>query len=891
MPFRLLKHSFAGGILSPSIGARVDLSKYHIGAADLKNFIVHSSGGISNRAGLEFVSYTKNSAEKARLISFIFSRGQAYNLEFGVGYIRFYTLGKPIMSSDNQVYEISSPYKEEDLPFIRTVQSSDVLYLYCQDKKPMRLIRRGHTAWELSEFQSFLGPFLTQQSIENHVKVSTVRAVKKKAGHLIYSSPGTFYWTPPEGVISVNIIVKGATASYLKNPFLWYEAGGNSWFGNFTAAGQTGQYGNPKGAGPDTLILSNVEIKSGVPIKIVVGAGGSAYSGAYQAGSPGLVEVIWPELLGEQTFGTMESKLDMFKPGHVGALWRVRHHVPSQQVSYPNTTGIKAYSRWYAETSGYWSGTLKIEKYNKVNITWDLIKSMTSSKDRNYSETGEVDEATLIRITGLGFSPGLPAGTTGDNTMLGKATLETLPATYDGVVRITEYVSPTKVNVEIQKEIALDDTWTNEWAEGAWSDLQGYPTCGSFYQDRMITGGTLQDPLMTFMSHPGDYSNHGTSLPLVDSDGVMARIIAQRNGRIRSIIPIGDILVLTDMGEFRVSGSRDGAISPTNVDAQPQGNRGSSGLEPVVVGNQIIYVQAGGSVVRDFGYSFEADGYTGTDLTMLASHLFEGYQMVDMDYQQQPYSVVWCVRSDGVLLGLTYQKDHDVWAWHYHTTDGKFEAVSVIPQEDGDEEIWVIVNRDGKRMVERVRERMPGDDPKEAFFVDCGMTYRGNPARLIGGLDHLAGKEVAILADGAVVAKQIVREIEWPDKTKKWGIELAHAAEVVHVGLAYESRLETLRAEIPGGETLQSRLKKIAHIVLRVDKSIGAIAGSNDSSLDYVKFGDLAQPIGSPVELFSGDKKIRPSGGFDEEGRMIVLQRDPLPLTILTLIPKLQVSS
>ena len=882
MSFKTIKPSFAGGELSPALAARVDLSKYHVGARELKNCFVHPHGGASNRAGTEFVAEAKYPDKPVKMLDFVFSREQSYALEFGDGYIRFYTQGVQLMVEAGKPYEIPSIYKVEDLPYINTTQSSDYLYIACRDKPPMQLVRRGHIAWELMEFPFKQGPFLNNQTLTNYVKVTAENAVLQKAGSQSYTTAGTHTFVPPAGVTNVSVTLEGATASYLKNPFLWYEAGGSSSFGTLSVAGQSGQYGNPQGQGPEKLVIGNVDVKKGVGITVVVGRGGSAYSGAYQAGVAGRVVVSWSELLDEQRAGTMESKLALFVPEHVGGVWRVRQQVAAQRADYPNATGLKVYSRWNVETSGYWTGTLRVERQNVLSGEWELIRSMTSSKDRNYSETGEVDEATMVRIIGT-LSPGMPAGTTGDNGMLGKATLETLPATYDGVVKITEYISSTKVKVEIQKTIANQD-WTKEWAEGAWSPRQGYPSCVVFDDDRLVFGGTREEPLMFWGSRAGDYNNFGVSLPVVDSDSFAARLISRKNGRILYLLPLTDLIALTEFGEFRISG--DGPKTPTNLGVKPQGERGSAAVEPVVIGSQVIFAQSGGSTIRDLGYSFESDGYSGTDLTILAGHLFKGYQVLDMDYQQEPDSIVWVVRSDGVLIGLTYLKEHDVWAWHHHVTAGSFESVAVIPRTDGRSEVWLSVERDGKRMIERIRERLPDKKVDEAYFVDCGLTYRGKEATRLIGFDHLAGKEVAILADGAVMPRQVVREITIGDITG-WGIELVYPAKIVHVGLPYESDIETMPIEIAGANTLQGSRKKIPRVILRVENSIGACVSIDGKGETEIKWRDQGLKIGEKQELFTGDKGVRPDCGYSDDGRIRITQKDPLPLTVLAVIPEI----
>jgi len=903
MAFSILKQSFSGGELSPSLSARVDLSKYHLGARKLENFYVHPHGGISNRTGLRFVGAAKEGSERVRIIPFVFSQAESYVVEFGVGYIRFFRNKSPIVVGDNVPYEVASPYAEEDLPLLRTVQSSDTLFIFCADKPPMKLIRYHQTAWVLAEYDFTLGPFLSERSMENRLKVVTDQEVSVEYGSHEWTAPGTYTFTVPEGVNTISASLRGGqSASVINLPPIGGRRevpGGETLLksgdtinvqaspdGLKLTVRQSGVTESESDTSSTLVTMSGLQVTPGQELTVVVGGGGVISSGFY--GANGYAKVWWNQQLTEQKFGVMTALQDFFTPDHVGSLFKIRQQVPSKQSEFPDPDGVKVLNRWNVETSGYWAGTIRIERQNAISGDWELVKSLTSGKDKNYSDTGSVENPTMMRLASDDFVAALPQGTSGDSYMFGKALLETLPTTYEGVVKVTEYVSPTEVKVKIQKDIAIEDTWTDEWFEGAWSPKNGYPGCITFYQDRVFSGGTLTEPHMFFGSNPGDYHNYSTSLPLVESDALSARVLARQNGRVRSITAIGDLLVLTEAGEFRLSASREGVLSPTNIDVQQQGNRGISGADPVMVGNQVIFVQSGGSTVRDFGYSFEADGFSGNDLTIMARHLFEGYQVVEMAYQQEPDSIIWVVRSDGMLLGLTYMKEHEVWAWHHHVTDGRVESVAVIPKSDGRDEVWFVVNRQNGRFIEVMEERPTRREIADAFFVDSGLTYAGDPVTKITGLDHLKNQEVAILAEGAVVPRQVVREITHEDGSIGWGIELEQPAGFVHIGLPYESELETMSIELPGAETLQGKKKKIVKVVLRLENSVGAWVGVDGKELQEVKWRDMSQELSENNALFTGDKRVRPDSGYNNDGRMRVVQKEPLPLTILALVPEVE---
>jgi hypothetical protein len=213
----------------------------------------------------------------------------------------------------------------------------------------------------------------------------------------------------------------------------------------------------------------------------------------------------------------------------------------------------------------------------------------------------------------------------------------------------------------------------------------------------------------------------------VDDDAITFTIASRQVNAIRHMISIDKLILLTSGGEWIVSGAETDAITPASVSTKIQGYRGSSQVPPIVIGNTALYLQDKGQTVRDLGYEFASDSYTGNDLTILASHLVQGRQIVEWAYQQVPFSCVWSVRDDGKLLGMTYMREQQVIGWHPHDTDGTYESVCTI-SEGNEDAVYVLVKRviDGAtvRYVERFASRYI-EDIKDAFFVDAGLTYDG----------------------------------------------------------------------------------------------------------------------------------------------------------------------
>lgn len=149
---------FTSGELSPRLNGRVDLERYYSGAKTIKNFEVQMHGGLQKRSGTRFIASVKNSAHTTKLIPFVFSKTQAYVLEFGNDYFRIYKdEGK--VTSGGSVVEIASPYGEEFLDELDYVQSADTLFLVHPNFAPRTLTRTSHTSWSFATLSFRDGPW------------------------------------------------------------------------------------------------------------------------------------------------------------------------------------------------------------------------------------------------------------------------------------------------------------------------------------------------------------------------------------------------------------------------------------------------------------------------------------------------------------------------------------------------------------------------------------------------------------------------------------------------------------------------------------------------------------------------------------------------------------
>ena len=490
-----------------------------------------------------------------------------------------------------------------------------------------------------------------------------------------------------------------------------------------------------------------------------------------------------------------------------------------------------------------------------------------------------------------------------------------------------------------------------------------YPAAVTYYQQRLVFGQTNNDPQKVYMSQTGNYHNFNVSEPLRDDDAVTFTIASSQVNEVRHLVPLSDMIVLTSGGEWLMT-ANDGVITPSSIQLKPQGYRGSADAPPLVIGNTIIYIQSKGSIIRDLAFALDSDSYTGNDLTVLSSHLFAGKTVREWAFAQAPGSIVWTVLSDGTMAALTYLREHEVWGWSRHDTDGTYESVCTIAEGDEDATYFVVNRTIGgatKRYIERMETRVISD-VADAFFVDSGLSYDGTHTAAtttmtlsggstwahtetltltagastfvsgdvgntftltigtetlvctvqgytgatvvtvkagrdvptafrgvattswakgvdeISGLGHLEGKVVAILADGNVEAQKTVAS---------GAVTISNPATKIHIGLPIQADLETLNLEL-GQPTTQGKTKSISAVTLRVESSRGGKVGTDADNLTEFK-QRAYETYGTPTALKTGDIRVTMPSKWSSSGSLFYRQDDPLPMTLLAVIPEVSV--
>ncbi len=408
-----------------------------------------------------------------------------------------------------------------------------------------------------------------------------------------------------------------------------------------------------------------------------------------------------------------------------------------------------------------------------------------------------------------------------------------------------------------------------------------YPGLVGFFEQRLIFASSPNRPQTIWTSKSGDYLNFAKYEPLTD-DAPMELTIASREvspmcwmAALRSLV-----LGATAM-EWEVYTSQDQALSAKSARVRPQSYIGSATLPAIIIGNTVLHVARSGAQVRNLKYDFGADSYGGTDCSILASHLTEQHRIVDWTYQQHPDSVVWAVRSDGTLLGMTYQSEHEVFAWHRHRTQGAFKSICSVPDGAGDA-LFAVVKRGERYFMEMLAEQYIDGDYARHSLLDCSLIYDDPeaPVAALSGLEHLEGMTVGILADGAVCPSRVVEDGR---------VALDRLAGRVIVGLEYVADLETMPVEIVGQEGASvGRKKQINAVSLLFHRTVGAKVGTSFDRMEIVKWRST-EPHGRPPRPYSGTKNLVIPTLAENVVSVCVRSDEPTPMTVLAIMPQLDV--
>ncbi|MDU5835944.1 MAG: hypothetical protein E6Z53_02605 [Pantoea sp.] len=748
-------NSFNAGEFSPLMLAQTDFQKWKSGCKKMLNFIPRTQGPAERRGGTYFVSEVNNSSQRVWLAKFEYNTTQAFLLEFGPGYVKFYSNHGVALDGSGNPLIIASPYFAEDLTNsdggfgLSMVQSGDVIYIcsHTGNIPPYKLSRLSNTNWTLAPFNYAAagGPFANTNS-DRAVTVYTDQ-------FRIWSADGA---TRPDGTPT--------TSSYC-------------------------------------TITANSPI--------------------FQTGHVGGLFYI-------------EASTDKLAPGLIGTSTQIPGWTQGK-----DGFGVGGFCRsdgkYYEVMSGNTTGN--------IQPTWTAGAHLDGSGTEN----------VLWRYSNGGW----------------------------GVIQITSVTSASvavgKIVSELPPSVIGSQSKTNKWAFGDWSSAQGFPTKVGFYKSRLCFAGSNK----LWFSVASDYENFtpmSNGYEVEADDAINVQIEADSTNTIQWIAASSSLIVGTASSELTCSPSTTtSAFGPDNIQIVQESKYGSKGVNALIVGNTVLFVQRAGRKVRAVTADYQSGSYSSTDLSVLAEHM-TSTGIIDFAWQQEPDNVVWVVLTNGDLVALTYNAEQEVIAWHRHDVGGEVESVATIPDPSGNrDDVWMVVRRSvngvTKRYVEYITAAWDADTQplSQAFYVDCGLTYNGAPVKRVTGLSHLEGKTVAVTTDGAA----------HPDVVVSGGaVDLQWSSSVVNVGLPFTSELVTLPLQ-------DSRTKRSNEVAILFVNSLGGKAGNETApDPDTIETRDYSDMMDKAPGAYSDIKKLPIPGGYDLYSCIRILQDQPLPMTISAVYPR-----
>lgn len=515
---------------------------------------------------------------------------------------------------------------------------------------------------------------------------------------------------------------------------------------------------------------------------------------------------------------------------------------------------------WKFTTHGTWEGTVKLQISNNDGQTWKDYRTYTSKNDYNVTDTGKIEAGARLK-----YVSDIKSGSV-------NCDLSIMPFTQYGIVEIKSVTDAKNAKVNVLNGIKEGEP-SDQWKLGSWNRGRGYPKLCTFYQDRFVVAATDSKPNFIWFSRTGDYPNFGVEKvegTITDDSAITLPVINRKMCEIRHLVPANDLIILTSGNEWIVRG--DKTITPTNCNLKTQTQRGALSCEPQFIGNRCVFVQERGGTVRDMGYSYESDNYTGQDLTLFVKTLVKGHVAVTSAYAQDPDSIIYYVRDDGQLNCLTYIPEQKVYGWSHFVTNGKYRYVESVAEGEQDTIYFVVDRVINNKSVKCIERSIPlYTEDNSDVFLDCYVKVANSIKTDYINAPHLVGQMVDIVIDGQQMPSRVV--------PPTGVIKLDGKANVITVGLPYTTKIKipSVEQQINDG-TLQGRVATVSRVVLRMYKSFGGKVGRTFDRMD-----DITLP---PNELFTGDKPvILPKMGinYSTDTSICIKHSDPFPFNLLSI--------
>jgi hypothetical protein len=861
MTQKTLNRSFAAGEISPQLFSRLDLDKFQTGVAKCLNCETLPQGPIQNRAGFQWVLEAADSSRPVVLIPFSYSTQQTFALEFSNGLVRFHTQGGTLLENPVEISAITNDFT--------AVFTTAALH--------------GYTPGQWAKLGTVTAmPLLSGRwiRIKTTPTTSTFTATDLFSNIIDTSAMPVFY-----GNSSVSRVYQIAT------PYAAEDLAGI----HYVQSADVLTLVHPKYAprelrrkGATDWELNLIQFTSSLSPPQSNGAIPSAIAHTYRVvpvfgQNPGLPsaptscnnDLTIPGHFNSVGWASVSGAVSYLVYKLLGGVWNFLGSSVSTPSFIDDSSVVPNPSVPLFSAPGP-TTTAVATPISPASAGVSVVPTGAGATSYTYVVTSLNADATEESIASGGVTVLNDLSTAPNkNTVLWPAVPGvTLYNVYRGVNGIFGLLGRADHNCRFEDQNILPDASNTPPTQiNPFLGDGNFPRAVSYHQQRRVFGGTINAPQNVWMTRSGTERNLGFSFPSRDDDGITLRVVSREANTVRHMIPMNDLILLTSGGEWLCSAADTGALTPSNVSVKPQGYTGASEVQPVVTDRTILFAQDRGGYVRELQFSWEQQGYQTANASILAPHLFDYFTIKQMAFCRSPIPSLWAVRSDGALLGLTYVPEHEIRAWHQHTTEGVFESVCSVSEGDEDS-LYAVVRRTISGRVVRYIERKHTrrfDTPADQFFVDSGLTYSGPPVSTFVGLYHLEGKTVSILADGGVSPQQVVRN---------GSVVLDAPASKVHVGLPYVSQIQTLPLSMQTQAFGQGSVKNINKVHLRVLASQSFEAGPTFAKVrPYASRS--SEPYGTPPDLLTTEVPITLSPEWQRNGQVCIQQSQPLSMMVL----------
>lgn len=934
----IIQTSFNSGEWATSLNARVDIAKYHSGAALLRNFYVDYRGGATAHPGTKYILQTKYNST-VRLIPFQASLTISYILEFGEGYIRFFNNGVPVLEAALAITGIT-----QSLPGVVTIAAhgySNGDWVYILGVGGMTQVNgnyyivAGVTAntFQLTDlfgnnvntgiYTAYSGGGTSQRiyTLATSYTASELAQIKfaQNVNVLILCHPNhapalltlisSANWTlaaitfgstiaAPVGMSVASTLAAGAyyyayvitaiDANGQESAPSGYAAIGPLTDLRVVGGSNTITWTAVTGAASYNIYKAEIRVGAAVPVGASFGYAGNCSSITFIDSNIGADFSSSPPVVNNPFSGSGVQSVTVTAQGSYAGLG-----FPA--VSFTASPGITA-----AGAATIQAVAIAINNPGFGYAVFDTITTSYGIVIQVISVNAGAINAINIINPGTITSGTLAANPYGIISTSGSGSFATFDITF-GVTSVGVTSPGTGYGVA---PVVAFSTGGATAISALGAPSAGNPTVPTFFQQRLVLAGPVSNPQQFNMSQPGSYYNFNINNPLQPDNAFQGTLVSGQLNTIQSLIsqPQG-LLVLSDRQAWLINGGSPGSgISATDTVANAHIFNGAAGLPPIVAVDNILYVQSKNSIVRYLVFDFYKQIYTGADASVMSSHLFYGYQLLEWAWAEEPFKVVWVVRNDGTMLTLTFLKEQELVAWSHRDTQGAFKSVATVTEQvavGSVDAVYTVVQRTiggvAKQYIERNAEQYYPIGVTDAWQVDAGLQYNGASALTFSGAQHLSGVACVGLATDnlgnvttftATVSSIGTFTLPAPTPVGSTGYTR------VTIGLAYTPQLTTLGIDT-GDPTIQGKMKKLPQVTVRVANTLGLSIGTdfdNLVDLEDLIYGNVGKDTNELVSnLVTGDALQSLDPAWTVPGQYCIQQSLPYPATILGLIPQIVV--